>query len=415
MPSGNTYVERDQVIAEAMRTVLMGCGSSCQMEFKHSATKLFISYRREPDIATAGRLFDTLNTLLPETKIFMDVDSLPAGRDFTEELVGRIKECELFLLIIGTDWLSITDEKGIRRLDKRGDMVRLEIETALQHGKQVVPVLIGQARMPSPEQVPQSIAPISRLNAVSVRHENFRRDCELLAEKIKPALAGANAASRAIRAELNAFSAETHEAQRLVAERPRGWEYLLTAELWTEKLRAPLRRIDDMVSGAYSIPKKLFLDEDASIAWLRSQIGTFAELIEPLKRIMENEFPRSCGEPGVAGNPQEILHVSRLLQRAADIIADWEETVRSCEVADRTKPLYDCLPGIAARQLKKFNDIPIVMKNEVERAVANPTEPHEINIAVEFDLPEGWVEKVEREARRFNETLPWYQDLFSTK
>lgn len=381
------------------------------MEFKHGATALFISYRRVPDLATSGRLFDTLDILLPEAKIFMDVESLPAGRNFAEEISARLGECQVLLLVISPDWLGITDAKGIRRLDKPDDMVRTEIEFALRHGKQIVPVLIGNATMPSPERLPQSIAPVSKCNAVAVKHENFRRDCEQLAEKIKPALSSAT--SRSIRTELSAFSSETFEAQRLVAERPPGWEFLLTAELWKEALSAPLRRLCDIVSGAYSIPKTSFLDDDASIVWIRDQVGTAAGMIEPLKKIMEVEFVRACGEPGVAGDPQEILHVSRLLKRAAEIIVSWEEAVRSCRVSDKAQPLYKLLPGMAARQIEKLRDVPIKLKNDVECALTDLSRNHEIRIAVVFDLPDGWAEKFEREIRRFDGTLPWYKELFA--
>jgi hypothetical protein len=45
------------------------------------------------------------------------------------------------LALIGSQWLTITNEKGERRLDNREDFVRVEIETALEREIRVIPIL----------------------------------------------------------------------------------------------------------------------------------------------------------------------------------------------------------------------------------------------------------------------------------
>ena len=47
---------------------------------------IFVNYRRQDSDAYAGRLYDTLAVRLPDLVIFMDVDTLKGGDDFTQVL-----------------------------------------------------------------------------------------------------------------------------------------------------------------------------------------------------------------------------------------------------------------------------------------------------------------------------------------
>jgi TIR domain len=367
---------------------------------------VFINYRRIPDLATAGRLFDSLNRLLPDTHIFMDVDSLPAGKDFVAELGSQIDQCSLVLVVISPLWAEACDDQGSRLLARPEDFVRYEIESALRLGKQIVPVLIGDAKMPLAVELPPSIAQIAKLNAVSIRHENFQRDCQLFAEKIKPFLT--NHMSGDSIEELDAFNSESARARELVALRPVGWEYLLIAELWGNYLKAPLRHLRDMTAGFYSIRRTPLTDDHASLVWIQEQVGAAAGMIDPLQKLMSVELQRAWGAPGIAGDPREILHVCKLMQRAAQIIVDWEENVRSREVTDKLKAAYSLLPGIAARQLEKIKDLPATLVGAVDYAIANPGKPHEVYFEAVFDLPDGWEKKFQREIRKLDGRRNWW-------
>src|SRR5262245_32927061 len=116
--------------------------------------KIFINYRRGDDPGNTGRLFDQLEDVFPREQLFMDVDSIPPGRDFVRALEEQVAECDVLLAIIGKGWLDARDDAGVRRLDKPDDFVRIEIESALKQDKLVIPVLVQDARMPRAEELP---------------------------------------------------------------------------------------------------------------------------------------------------------------------------------------------------------------------------------------------------------------------
>jgi tetratricopeptide (TPR) repeat protein len=158
------------------------------------AGKIFINYRRDDSIGTAGRLHDRLAQAFGRDQLFMDVDHIPAGVDFVGHLNVQVAACDVFLAIIGPNWLDAKDESGRRRLDKPDDFVTIEIAAALARNIRVIPVMIEGARMPKADEVPDSIKPLVRRHAVEVRHAQFGRDAEALVEKVSEALGGKPAA-----------------------------------------------------------------------------------------------------------------------------------------------------------------------------------------------------------------------------
>jgi TIR domain len=146
---------------------------------------IFISYRRQEADYVAGRLFDRLADRFGEQRVFMDVDSIEPGLDFGEAIDRAVSSCSVLLALIGQQWLTMTDEDGSRRLDHPDDIVRLEIQTALERDVRVVPVLVGGASMPQARDLPDSLAKLARRHAVAIHHESFRADAARLMESIE--------------------------------------------------------------------------------------------------------------------------------------------------------------------------------------------------------------------------------------
>ena len=88
---------------------------------------VFINYRGS-DSDTAAVLIDReLAARFGSHRVFLDNRSIPAGADFVEELLGRLRACSVLLVVIGRHWLTLTDRTGQRRIDDPADWVRREI------------------------------------------------------------------------------------------------------------------------------------------------------------------------------------------------------------------------------------------------------------------------------------------------
>jgi len=148
---------------------------------KAFSTRIFVSYRRSDSADIAGRIYDRLIVRFGKDPVFKDVDSIPLGFDFKEYLDKKVGECDVLLAIIGDRWLDASDSKGKNRLEDPTDFVRIEIESALQRGIPVIPLLVRGAEMPSEETLPSSLRKLVYRNGIPIRSDpDFHRDMDRL-------------------------------------------------------------------------------------------------------------------------------------------------------------------------------------------------------------------------------------------
>ena len=150
--------------------------------------RIFISYRRSDASGHAGRLYDYLRDYFGSDRIFFDVDTIQAGTNFEQRITTELDNSDAALVLIGNQWLDITDKEGNRRLDNPQDYVRFEVETALSKNIPVIPILLQGVQMPSANMLPESLHDVSRRNAIRLNDDHWKSDCNLLVGVLKNAL-----------------------------------------------------------------------------------------------------------------------------------------------------------------------------------------------------------------------------------
>ena len=149
---------------------------------------IFLSYRREDAGGYAGRLYDALSQRYGQDRVFIDVDTLEAGRDFVEAIDQAVASSGVLIAVIGRHWATVTDDRGRRRLEHPEDFVGLEIRSALGRGIRVIPVLVGGAGLPSSPELPEGLAPLARRQAHELSDTRWRYDVEKLISVVDGAL-----------------------------------------------------------------------------------------------------------------------------------------------------------------------------------------------------------------------------------
>ena len=140
---------------------------------------IFISYRRNESAGHAGRLFDRLTARFGEDRVFMDVDTLGPSDHFATRIEKAIATADVMLVLIGPNWMA-----QAHRLARPEDFIRREILAALRVECRLVPVCLDDAAMPDAAGLPEDLRPLVRSEGAVLRHGEFARDADHLADTL---------------------------------------------------------------------------------------------------------------------------------------------------------------------------------------------------------------------------------------
>jgi hypothetical protein len=141
--------------------------------------KIFISYRVQDTAGETGRLVDALKQHFTDEQIFLDIENLEPGSDYTVAIEKSLDTCDVFLAVIGPHWTGDREGNALRIQDPN-DWVRLEVATALQRNIRVVPVLVDGAVLPKTEQLPPDLQPLLRRQSFEISNKRWRYDTDQL-------------------------------------------------------------------------------------------------------------------------------------------------------------------------------------------------------------------------------------------
>ena len=114
-----------------------------------------------------------------KSNVCRDINSIPLGVRVTEYILAEVNKCDVFLAVIGKNWQT-------ERLREENDFVRLEIESALLQDIPIIPVFVGGASPPKPDELPRSLQPLLDYHGIAIDSgRDFSAHVGQLIESIK--------------------------------------------------------------------------------------------------------------------------------------------------------------------------------------------------------------------------------------
>jgi hypothetical protein len=151
---------------------------------------IFICYRRDDSHDVTGRIFDRLSARFGAERVMRDVSSIPYGVNFKKFVEETMRDCSIALVVIGRQWTCVCTQDGKRRIEDPNDLVRQEIELALQRGIPLLPLFVGGAQMPARHELPESIEPLHFQNGLPIRGDpDFDEDIRRLIATVEQQVA----------------------------------------------------------------------------------------------------------------------------------------------------------------------------------------------------------------------------------
>ncbi len=148
---------------------------------------IFINYRTGDGDQAAVALDGELIRVFGKSRVFRDRRSMKEGTDFPPKLRRELEKSTVLLVLIGSKWLRLKDERtGRRRIDLAHDYVREEIRTSLEQRKLVIPVLLDvDSVLPAADELPEDIARLSQRQDARVRVPYLPTDVKPLIKELR--------------------------------------------------------------------------------------------------------------------------------------------------------------------------------------------------------------------------------------
>jgi hypothetical protein len=127
--------------------------------------EIFISYRRTDSGSAVGRLHRDLADHFGGKRIFLDETRIEPSAAWKQSIHAALEKCRIGLVVIGRNWMS-------DRLQDPDDILRHEVSSLLQN-KQVLPVLVDDAGMPSTEALPKELERLTSIQSRSIGNANW--------------------------------------------------------------------------------------------------------------------------------------------------------------------------------------------------------------------------------------------------
>jgi len=145
---------------------------------------VFISYRHADSGGWAGRLKDHLEMRFGSDLVWQDVDDIPAGVNWLEQIKSGVEHADVVLVVIGPRWFEL----GGARMQSPNDVLRTEISLALSSTALVIPVLVGGGGLPVQNDLPAPLQPLTLRQAVVMLDSDWQRSVQLLIEALREAV-----------------------------------------------------------------------------------------------------------------------------------------------------------------------------------------------------------------------------------
>jgi hypothetical protein len=165
----------------------------------------------------------------------------------------------------------------------------------------------------------------------------------------------------------------SEELDRLLEERPPGWEYLLFgAVLWQGKEELALAWRDHelrLPTGPYRR-----LEEDEVAGFLSEALGRLTWIIEPMSRVFEAQED-AFGKPGDPGNVQLIEHFARWIVSVYRQLLQWAGEVRSAVPPDELRKAIELAAHAAdapIQQIREFVDRTAAQLEQIPEYLRRP-------------------------------------------
>ncbi len=192
--------------------------------------------------------------------------------------------------------------------------------------------------------------------------------------------------------------------QRIVFDKPDGWEWRFVAELMRHLNKTQFKRLKNLQAGHYYNPQPR-VERDQFINWMVERTHIMSNLVGPLAGLIDR-LTASWGEPGEQADIEEMHDVCVLIRDALTAIVNFEESLHFAHIPDEGEPLRTVLMNAVGPNAARLAEIPDRLDEMVAMIGTDhggtAEEPLIVRWTFPFELPKDF-------NKRFDDALRQYQ------
>jgi hypothetical protein len=159
---------------------------------------VFVNYRTGDGEVAAALIGRELSRRFGSERVFRASTGISPGEDFERAILRAVRRSAVLLAVIGPRWLEARGQGGRRCIDDEADWTRREILEAFACDVTVVPVLLGGRPRLAPDDLPESLRPLTKCQYLRFDHRNDELDLTRIIDHLTGFLPGSDSGSNPI-------------------------------------------------------------------------------------------------------------------------------------------------------------------------------------------------------------------------
>ncbi len=172
------------------------------------------------------------------------------------------------------------------------------------------------------------------------------------------------------------------ESLRLFVEKPKGWEYLVFAKLFQERVaKLEHKKLDLELKLGMGTSITLRNIAEAN-TWLSLKLSHARQPTENFTNALNNGIEKAVGAPGEPGNITRIAHVARRMADSYEELLDWTLEFNRVRTAPQLERLFSLASNFTSNAIREIEDYAATLFDRVRSAI----ESHKPGTSISFTL-----------------------------
>src|SRR5262249_24072566 len=130
---------------------------------------------------------------------------------------------------------------------------------------------------------------------------------------------------------------------KVLIERPLGWEYSFFSAVLADEMDRDQELKWDIAYGL-KLGKIHSVNELIPMAeWIQQKTSEALALVQSVDRLLNSAIQEALGEPGMPGNPEQLVYVARRVAKVRKSLLEWSMECKLAQVRPECEKLFSLL------------------------------------------------------------------------